>query len=271
LAAIAREKAGIIKPHGCVVSAAQAPEVVVVLEQRCQEQDATLFLAGRDFAWQVEDVSVRGNRLHFEGFGQTFTHLHVPLLGRHQAANAAVALAVALQLQKQGWPIGTAPIRQGLATVEWEGRLEVLHRNPWVVFDAGHTLESAQCLRQALSDLFDYHRLWLVLGMSADKNRRAVVDCLAPLAHEVIVTRFSNLRSCDPHLLAAEVHRHQIPVHIASHPVAALEAARCTVYAWGIGILLVSGSKACYISIVFFLDIIVYWSGIGHFKAESIL
>jgi hypothetical protein len=55
------------------------------------------------------------------------------------------------------------------------------------------------------------------------------------------------------------------------HFLTALEAARCTVYAWGIGILLVSGSKACYISIVFFLDIIVYWSGIGHFKAESIL
>lgn len=226
LAAIAREKAGIIKPHGCVVSAVQAPEVVDVLEQQCQEQGATLYLAGRDFACQVEDASAQGNVLHFEGFGQTFSNLYVPLSGRHQAANAAVALAVVLQLREQGWPIAAAPIRQGLAVVEWEGRLEVLQRHPWVVFDAGHTLESAQCLHQALSDLFDYHRLWLVLGMSADKNRRAIVDCLAPLAHEVIVTRFSNPRSCDPHQLATEVHRHQIPVHIASHPVAALERAR---------------------------------------------
>ncbi len=65
LAAIAREKAGIIKPHACVVSAVQAPEVVEVLEQRCQEQQATLWLAGRDFEWQVVDSMYDGNCKHF--------------------------------------------------------------------------------------------------------------------------------------------------------------------------------------------------------------
>ncbi len=122
LAAIAREKAGIIKPHACVVSAVQAPEVVEVLEQRCQEQQATLWLAGRDFEWQVVESMYDGNCMHFHGGGLHLTDLHVSLLGRHQAANAAVALAVIAQLRQQRWPVDETHMRQGLATVQWEGR-----------------------------------------------------------------------------------------------------------------------------------------------------
>jgi dihydrofolate synthase/folylpolyglutamate synthase len=226
LPAIAREKAGIIKPHSCVVSAPQAAEVVEVFAQRCQEQQATLLLAGRDFQWQVSESSCHGNRFDFDGCGLHLTDLHVPLLGRHQAANAAVALAVIAQLQQQGWSITADHIRQGLATVQWEGRLEVVGREPWIIFDAAFTPESAQCLRQALDELFSYQRLYLVLGTSADKNIAALVDILAPLAHEVLVTRFRNPRACDPQLLAAEVRRHPVAVHIVSDPLDALHLAR---------------------------------------------
>jgi dihydrofolate synthase/folylpolyglutamate synthase len=226
LPAIAREKAGIIKPHSCVVSAAQAPEVVEVFEQRCSEQHATLWLAGRDFQWQVVETSTRGNLLHFDGFGWRLQDLHVPLLGRHQAANTAVALAVMAQLHAQGWHLSESPMRQGLATAHWEGRLEVIGRAPWIIFDAAHTAESAQCLRQALNELFAYQRLYLILGVSADKNIAAIVDALAPLAHTVFVTRFSNPRACDPQILATMVQRHDVPVQVVADPVVALHTAR---------------------------------------------
>jgi dihydrofolate synthase/folylpolyglutamate synthase len=226
LAAIAGEKAGIIKPHSCVVSAAQAPEVVAVFEARCKAQEATLLLAGRDFHWQVAEASQRGNIFHFEGFGHRLRDLYIPLLGAHQAANAAVALAVLVQLQQQGWRLDEQHIRDGLGTVRWEGRLEVVGRDPWIVYDGAFTVESAQCLRQALVDLFAYRRLWLVLGMSSDKNLAAIVDILAPLAHEVTVTPFSNPRACDPSLLAAHVRRLNVPVRIAPDPITAFEHAR---------------------------------------------
>lgn len=226
LPAIAREKAGIIKPHSCVISAVQAPEVIDVLEQRCQDQQATLLLAGRDFQWQVVESSYRGNVMHFQGFGQNLTDLHVSLLGRHQAANAAVALAVVAQLQQQGWSVNDTSKRHGLATLQWEGRLEVLSHAPWIILDAAHTVESAQCLRQALDELFPYQRLYLVLGLSADKNIAAIVDSLAPLAHEVIATPFNNPRACDPQLLATEVRRHHVPLQIAPNPTTALALAR---------------------------------------------
>ena len=81
LAAIAGEKAGIIKPHSRVVSAPQAPEVVEVFARRCQDQDATLLLAERDFQWHVDMATCHGNRMHFDGFGQHLRELASPLAG----------------------------------------------------------------------------------------------------------------------------------------------------------------------------------------------
>jgi len=226
LPAIAGEKAGIIKPHSCVVSAPQAPEVVEVFARRCQEQEATLLLAGRDFQWQVEMSTCHGNRMHFDGCGQHLTDLHVPLLGRHQAANAAVALAVVSQLQQQGWSITAAHMRQGLADVRWEGRLEVLSRAPWVLLDGAHTVEAAVCLRQALVELFPRRRVHFVLGISTDKNVAGIIATLAPIAHAVTVTRYHNPRAYDPHVLAETVQRHGVPVQIEPDPIVALAQAR---------------------------------------------
>jgi dihydrofolate synthase/folylpolyglutamate synthase len=226
LAAIAGEKAGIIKPQSCVVSAPQAAEVVEVFEKRCQSQHATLLLAERDFAWQVVESSWQGSRLYYESSGLSLTDAWVPLPGQHQAANAAVALTVAAQLCRQGWRLSAQQLRQGLATVSWEGRLEVLDCNPWVVLDAAHTIESAQCLRDALSALFPHQRLLLVLGMAADKKVADIIATLAPITHEAIATRFGNPRACDPQHLATILRDHHVPVQIAPDPVTALAIAR---------------------------------------------
>lgn len=240
LAAIAGEKAGIIKPQSYVVSAPQAPEVVDVFTQRCQEQHATFCLAERDFQWQVTATSRYGSRMHFQAEGLDLQDIAVPLLGRHQAANAAVALAVAAQLQHQGFALTAQHMRQGLAHVQWEGRLEVMSRAPWVVLDAAHTVESAQCLRQALGELFPQARVLFVLGMSADKNLAGIVATLAPLAHAIIVTRCHNPRACDPQVLAREVERHGVDVHIVPDPVVALARARA--HAQATDLVCVTGS-----------------------------
>lgn len=226
LAAIAGEKAGIIKPHSRVVSALQAPEVVEVFEKRCQSQQATLLLAGRDFQWEVTASTAQGNRLHFDGGGLHLDDLHVPLLGRHQAANAAVALAVAGQLGAQGWQIEDTHLRQGLASVRWEGRVEILSQEPLVILDVAHTVESAQCLVQTLAELFPARRVWMVFGLAADKNAPQIVATLAPLVHEVIVTPFSSPRAHHPAHLASLFHSRGVVTQTAADPLAALHHAR---------------------------------------------
>jgi dihydrofolate synthase/folylpolyglutamate synthase len=226
LAAIAREKAGIIKPASFVVCAAQAPEVIEVIEHRCQTQQATLAVAEREFHSQIVAASRQGSTFHFRGFGHEWRHLKTSLLGRHQVANASVALAIIARLITQGWAIPLTHITTGLSQVYWEGRMEILERRPWTICDAAFTVEAAQHLRRSLTELFDYQRLWLVLGLSDDKNISGIVECLGNLAYEVIVTPFQNPRSCDPQRLATEVRRRGVPVRIAPDPVTALTWAR---------------------------------------------
>ncbi|MDE0205534.1 MAG: Mur ligase family protein [Candidatus Tectomicrobia bacterium] len=226
LGAIAGEKAGIIKPGACVVSAAQEPEAAQVFEQRCREQGAILSAAGRDFDCQVFEASAEGTRMRFRGFGHEMDEITVPLVGRHQAANAAVAVAVSLKLREQGWKIDDAHIVDGLAGVNWEGRAEVIDREPWVVLDAAHTVESARSLADTLGEAFEAERLFLVLGMASDKNVEKFVATLAPLAREVVVTAFRSPRACKPQRLADEVRRHGIPVRLAETPEQALALAR---------------------------------------------
>lgn len=226
LAAIAGEKAGIIKPRACVVSALQEPEAAAVFEQRCKEQDANLYTAGRDFSWQVLEATAEGTRLRFRGFGHEIDRMTLPLVGRHQAANAAVAVAVSLKLRERGWKIDDDHVVNGLAGVRWEGRAEVIDRKPWVVLDAAHTVESARSLAETLGEAFEAERLFLVLGMASDKNVEQFVATLAPLAHEVIVTAFRSPRACKPQRLADVVRRHGVPIRLTESPEQALEVAR---------------------------------------------
>jgi dihydrofolate synthase/folylpolyglutamate synthase len=148
-------------------------------------------------------------------------------MGRHQATNAAVDLAVVSQLQQQGWSITPEHIRQGVAGVRWEGRMEVLSRAPWVLLDGAHTVEAALCLRQALTELFPRQRVSFILSLSTDKRIVEIIATLAPVAHEMIVTHFDNLRSCDPQALAEIVRQHGVAVQIESDPVVALAQTRC--------------------------------------------
>ena len=122
------------------------------------------------------------------------------VLGARVGVGVAVALAVVSQLQQHGWPITETHMRQGLAGVRWEGRLEVLSRAPWVLLDGAHTVEAAVCLRQALTELFPRRRVHFVLGISTDKNVAGIIATLAPIAHTVTVTRYHNPRAYDPHV-----------------------------------------------------------------------
>jgi dihydrofolate synthase/folylpolyglutamate synthase len=226
LNAIATEKAGIIKPSATVVMAPQDAEVVAVVEKKCRLQDAELHLANRDFTYTCQQASDSGNRFDFHGFGLDMKDVAIPLIGQHQVVNAAVALATVGHLRQQGWRIDETHLRQGLADVLWPGRLEVIDRAPCVILDAAHTIESAQCLAAALTTLFRYKKLHLILGFASDKKINDIVKILAPMAHTAIATGFSNPRAFDPDQLAALLHPQCKQIHITTDPAAALALAR---------------------------------------------
>jgi dihydrofolate synthase / folylpolyglutamate synthase len=199
---IAREKAGIIKPHGLAVVAPQRPEALTVIRAVCEAQHARLHDVAAEWCWQPLSYSWERSVFDLHGEARSYPALEIPLAGPHQILNAATAIATAEQLREQGLPISPEGIRQGAKQVHWEGRLETVSRQPWVVLDGAHNRDSACCLREALMSCFQYRRLILVLGISANKNLEGIIEELTPLATLTVATRAMVPRAAPPQRVA---------------------------------------------------------------------
>lgn len=218
LVAIAGEKAGIIKHGTPVVSGVVEDEPRQVIVDVAGQHQAPLVQRGVDFDFDyqpprgLEKADACG-RLDFRWLGQggpmQFDGLELRLTGRHQAINAAVALAVVCQLRTLGWGIPEAAVRVGLATVDWPARVEVLARRPTVVLDAAHNVASVEALLETLQESFSVRRRVLVFATTRDKDLRGMLRVLLPHFDEVIFTRYgSNPRGVPPEeleLLAQEI------------------------------------------------------------------
>jgi dihydrofolate synthase/folylpolyglutamate synthase len=224
VAEIAAEKCGIIKPGITVVISPQPAEAAAVIRRTCTERGARLITVGEDITWRNISYDLDGQRLEVRGRRGSY-ELAIPLLGEHQMVNAAVAVAALEVLAEKGYNIPSASIARGFSKVSWPGRFQVLSRRPLLVVDGAHNIDAARGLRRAIEHYLDFERAILVMGASGDKNIAAVIDELAPVFDEVIVTRSRHPRAMAPALLAAEFSRHGKKARIAEDVPAALSRA----------------------------------------------
>ena len=220
-AAVAAEKAGIIKRGATVVSQAQDDDVLAVIGERAARQDARLLLEGRDFGVERRRQAVGGQVLDLRTPTGTIPDILVPLHGRHQAENAAAALVAAqafLGAHQGSWGPGTdAPaserrqraldpdrVRAGFAAVSSPGRLEVVSRNPLVLLDGAHNPAGARALAAALLEEFVVDRRILVVACLADKDVRGILEGLAPATGRLIVTTNRSPRAAPAERLRKE-------------------------------------------------------------------
>ena len=195
---IAREKGGIIKPGGLVVTAARQRVVVETLEAICRKQRARIFRVGRD----IRVRSCGGRTFSYFGIERNFPDLHLDLRGGHQVINAACALGAVELLGRRGLYVDGQSIRDGLAGCPWAGRMEVLRERPMVVVDGAHNPAGASVLRKALEENFSFRRLILVFGVLADKDYRRMLRRLVPLADHIILTKPREERALQPEIPA---------------------------------------------------------------------
>ena len=227
---IAFQKAGIIKPGVPVVTTADDPEVVQVIESVAVECNAPLSRVGREFTWQREaDAPYRTPPVWVHVAGRDPLAFPLRLFGQHQGANAAaVVMAVAL-LAEAGIPISGRAMTDGFHDAVWPARMELLGRNQRVVLDCAHNLASMRALVQTLADSFPIHgERHLILALSSDKQIPEVLAELAPAINHFHLTRYrSNPRSADPEAMAAILHGlGKNSVAIYSSPEEAWSAAR---------------------------------------------
>ena len=185
LAAIAREKAGIIKRRGVCITAAKQKQVLEVLKNVCLDRRAKLYCLGSD----IKIKRQKDGLLIYHGLQRNLKNLPIPLKGNHQCSNAALALAVIEMCGKNGFFVDDEAICRGLANTQWDARLEILQKDPLFLLDGAHNPAGVRVLCQALKKLFSYHRLIFVFGALEDKDYREMLRIIAPLCSKIILTQ----------------------------------------------------------------------------------
>src|SRR5690349_1169301 len=223
---IAREKAGIIRPGGVVVTLPQQPEANDVIGNTILDLDA-IGVSAVQYVPPVSPasaaylVSDEGQKLLTAEFAETAaagaerTLYRYPLqvmgkeilvesqlVGRHQLRNVALAIAASEELGKKGLTGITAEsIERGVQETRWPGRFQVIPaRNGWpeIVFDVAHNPAGAWALRSVLLECYGDRSLIFVFGAMRDKAISEMTEILFPLAQGVIAARPENPRAASP-------------------------------------------------------------------------
>ena len=201
LAAIAGEKAGIIKPGVPLVTGVRQKPAMDIIRRVAAENGADCFRLGEQFKIR----RYRSGGFSYYGPDLRLNDLSTRLVGAHQMTNAALALASCEVLKnRNGLAIDEKSIRRGLLKVEWPARMEVVQDTPMVIIDGAHNLAAVEKLARYLAVSPDLagKKIHLVVGILDDKPYRTMLKKLAPVCDTVTLTRPAIGRAVSPDVLA---------------------------------------------------------------------
>jgi len=183
-AKIAVQKAGIIKRKSTVIVGEQNKNLQKIFEREIRKNKAKMvFLKPRELKFLKQ--SSEGQVFHFEQYKK----LQIPLLGRYQLHNAALAILAVRALNERGFNVSEEALRKGLRSVYWPLRLERVHSKPDIILDAGHNLHGVKAVVKTIDQVFPRRGRILILGCSVDKPFKEMSKILATLSKVIIVTK----------------------------------------------------------------------------------
>lgn len=198
LAQIAEKKAGIIKEAGTVVTAEQKAEVMAVLEETCAAKHAVLIKTA------ASDLKVKEKNLDGQCFDYVKTtdrdikglqNVKLSLLGDHQCENAAVVLSIMDRLREKGYDISEHAIREGMGSVRWPGRFEVVSKDPLVIIDGAHNPDGIRALSHNLKEYCPDEKFIFITGILKDKDYQEMLREMLPFADSFVTIAPDNPRA----------------------------------------------------------------------------
>jgi len=196
---IAYEKAGIIKPGGYLISAAQPLDAAQVLLEKAKEVGVPFRFEGVEFGVESRTVAVGGQMVTIQGIAGRYPDLLVPLHGAHQAQNAAVAVAALEAFFGGDKELPFDVLQEGFAAVTSPGRLEVVRSAPTIIVDAAHNPDGIKASAVALQEAFTFTRLVPVVGVLKEKDAEEILrelkESLGGIAEEYCFTQSNSPRA----------------------------------------------------------------------------
>lgn len=212
---ITKEKAGIVKENGILVTGSDNPKVLGILKEICKERKAR-FLKG--MKPENAKSNSKGNSFDLEG-----SNIFVPLAGKFQLRNIGCVLTAIKSLKEK---IPARAIKKGLEKVKWPGRFEIVNKRPLVLLDGAKDSESLRSLQESL-DMLDYEKLYTVLGISNDKLIPQMIKEISKKTDFFILTKHKTMgRGADIEILHKEVEKHEKPFLIFDDVKNAVKKAR---------------------------------------------
>lgn len=229
IAAIAAEKAGVVKPGMRVIVGERKADALETIDAVCRSQGATLIRAGENVVAAVRGLDADGHALvELSTPHHRYGSIRLALAGRHQVANAVVAARLLEELRELGTEVPSRAVHQALTAVRWPGRLELLQdpEGRRVLCDAAHNPEGARALAAFLAEVYP-DGLPVVFGIMKDKD---VVGTLQPLlqhATHLVLTRAHTDRALSTDALLDVARRvgRRDRLEVEPDPKAALERA----------------------------------------------
>lgn len=208
LAEIAGEKAGIIK-EGCpVVTSAEAPEALEVIERKAEELGC-MYFETRHVPYAVKSQDLGGSVFDVNIQGVTYENLEISMLGEHQIKNAICALAALSIMEERGdVSLHRDDIYKGFKAAKQIGRLEVMsaqEKVPVVIIDGAHNPDGAASLRKAMKEYMPDKKILMVTGMLADKDTESILREFTAITDRFIATEPENPRKLDSESLKDKI------------------------------------------------------------------
>ena len=205
-AAIAREKAGIIKPGVPVIWGGSSPSAGKVIKKVASEMGAPLVRV-RDRRLTVLETSLERTVLRYAG-----VTAELSLLGSYQPRNAANVIRAVGELRRAGFGISDAQLLVGLKKARWKARFEKLSDDPLIISDGSHNPEGIAAAVQGIKNCLGGRKVILMTGVMKDKDYPAMAAVLSEVADRVFTLAPSDTpRALDPGLYAEEFERLGIP------------------------------------------------------------
>ena len=220
--AVAKEKAGIIKPNSRVVLGDPMDDLRPIFEA---EPSAGMWVAGRDFEVESNNLAVGGRTIDLRTPGQTYDQLFIPVHGAHQGANVASGLVAVEAFFDRPTPEDL--VADAVGSVELPGRFEVVGGEPTVILDGAHNPQGAEAAYRTLNEEFARLGSWvLVVGLLSGKDPVEMLEALgAPDFDAVICTEPNWSRAIPAEQVAAAATSLGLSPEVVRKPVEALNRA----------------------------------------------
>ena len=205
---IATEKAGIIKSGIPTVIYPQEEVAEIVISSKCQELDSKLYKINKEDAKLINIIKEDKIYQQVKVKLDDEYDVKLPLLGEHQILNLAVALKALEVIKDKAPKLNRESIVKSLATVRWNGRLEIMSNSPYVVIDGAHNIQGITQLDKNIKKYFEYKDMYLILGILADKDVEHMVKVITPKAKKVFTVTPNSMRAETAEELMNEVKKY---------------------------------------------------------------